>query len=111
MSTHYVLDGPRIESWWSLDCPDPSRPALGPTQPAVQWVQGLFQGVRGPERGVKEYGYTTASSRDLHACYRVKFTFTVTLNKWRVCVCVVGISLHGFSPIVYDGRNIIQLLV
>ena len=51
IATRYGLDGPGIESWWGRDFPPPSRPALGPTQPPVQWVPGLSWGVKRPGRG------------------------------------------------------------
>jgi hypothetical protein len=40
----YGLDGPGIESRWGQDFPHLSRPALGSTQPPVQWVPGLSRG-------------------------------------------------------------------
>ena len=43
-ATRYGLDGPGIESRWGRDFSQPSRPALGPTQPPIQWVPGLFPG-------------------------------------------------------------------
>jgi len=42
IATCYGLDGPEIESRWGRDFPHPTRPALVPTQPPIQWVPGLF---------------------------------------------------------------------
>ena len=52
IATCYGLDGPGIESRWGRVFPHPSRPALEPTQPPVQWVSGLFRGVKRLGRGV-----------------------------------------------------------
>ena len=44
IATRYRLDGPRIESRWWRVFPHQPRPALGPTQPPIQWVSGLSRG-------------------------------------------------------------------
>jgi hypothetical protein len=36
IATRFELDGQGIESRWRRDIPQPSRPALGPTQPPTE---------------------------------------------------------------------------
>jgi len=49
IETRYELDGPGIESRQGRNLPQPSRLALGPVLPPVQWVPGLFS--KGKEAG------------------------------------------------------------
>jgi hypothetical protein len=45
IATRYGLDGPGIESRWrGRDFPQPSRPALVPTQPPIRCVPSLSRG-------------------------------------------------------------------
>ena len=44
IAIRYGPDGAEIESRWGRDFPRPFKPAVGPTQPPVQWVPGLFPG-------------------------------------------------------------------
>jgi hypothetical protein len=44
IATRYGLDGQGIEVWLGRDFPHPSRPALGPSQPLLQWVPGISRG-------------------------------------------------------------------
>ena len=44
IATRNGLDGLGIQSWWGRDFPHPSKSALGPTQPPVQWEPRLFPG-------------------------------------------------------------------
>ena len=46
IATHYRLNSLGMKSWWRRDFPHLSRPALGLTQPPVEWVTGSFPGVK-----------------------------------------------------------------
>ena len=50
LATGYGLGGPGIESRWGRDFSHLSEPALGPTQPPVQWVPRLSRGKERPGR-------------------------------------------------------------
>jgi hypothetical protein len=67
----YGLDGTGIESRWGRDFPHPSRPALGPTQLPIQWVQD-YLGLKRPGRGVHHPPPSRAEGEgrvELYICY------------------------------------------
>ena len=59
IATRYGLDGLGIESRWGRVVAHPTRAALGPTQPPVQWASGHFPGGKWSGRGV---GHPPSSS-------------------------------------------------
>ena len=85
-----LLDSPRFKTQLQQDFLYPSRPALKPTWPPVQWVPTLNPHINAAwmwltthpqlaHRLKKQYSYasplTPLPSSDFMACYRVKFTF------------------------------------
>jgi hypothetical protein len=52
IAARYGLNGPGIEFRWGRDFLHPSILALGPTQPPIQWVPGLYWRLKRPGRGV-----------------------------------------------------------
>jgi len=94
IATGYGLDGPGIESRWGRDYPHPSRPALRPTQPPVQWVPGLS---RGKERSGRDADPSLPSSAAGHE--RVELYFYSPYGPYglyRVSVPVQGCKLPFF---------------
>jgi hypothetical protein len=57
IATRYALVDPGIDYRWQRDFPHLSRLALGPTQPPIQLVPGLFPGVKRPGRGFDHSSY------------------------------------------------------
>jgi hypothetical protein len=45
-TSRYGLEGPGIESLWGRHFSHPSRPALEPTEPPLQWIPGFSPGVK-----------------------------------------------------------------
>jgi hypothetical protein len=78
IAIRYRQGGPRIQSRWGRDFSHSSIPALGPTQPPLQWEPGLFPGVKLSVRGVD---YPPTSSADVKE--RVDEWVPVT-TAWRV---------------------------
>ena len=89
----YGLEGPGIESQWGRDVPHPSRPALGPSQPLVQWEKVSYPGIKRQGRGVdhtphlgprlkKEQSCTSTPLWAFVACSSVNFTFTFTFDEF-----------------------------
>jgi len=45
-ATHHRLDGPGIEFLWMQDFMHPSGLPLGSTRPPIEWLLGLFLGIK-----------------------------------------------------------------
>jgi len=95
----YGLDGPEIESRWKRNFPHLSRPALGPTQPPVQWIPGISRGKERPGRDADPSPIIVPWSwkgraipllpllavrpvQSFSACTRVTFTFFTYRASW-----------------------------
>jgi hypothetical protein len=57
MATRYELEGSGLELRCGLKFPHPSVPSTRLTQAPVQAVQVCFQGVKWPDRGIKNHPY------------------------------------------------------
>jgi hypothetical protein len=80
--------GPGIKSRWGRDFPRLPRPALGPTQPSVQWVPGLPQGKERPERDADPSPFSSAVGHE-----RVELYFYSPCGPYRASVPVQGCTL------------------
>jgi hypothetical protein len=66
IATGYGLDCPGIESRWARDFSHTPRPALGPTQPPVQWVLDLSH-LTPVQTAVTQYSSPYTSTESCHS--------------------------------------------
>jgi len=63
-AARYRIDGPGIETRWRRNFPHPSRTDMGPNQPLLQEIRGLFPGVKRPEHVVNHPTPTSAEAKE-----------------------------------------------
>jgi hypothetical protein len=100
--TGYRLDGPGIGSRWGQDFLHLSRPALGPTQPPVQWVASLSWGKERPGHDadpsppssavvVKGYSYTSTPPMGPTACTEPQCLYKGAFYLFTLLLCEAAI--------------------
>jgi len=73
-----------------------SRPALGPTQPSIQWIRGaLSLGVKRPGR---EADYSPPSSAEMKECVEL-YLHSLNTSSWRGAYLSTGKTLPLLSPL------------
>jgi hypothetical protein len=86
--TRYGLDGPENESTRGRTFTHPSSPALGFTQPPVQWVLGPL-GVKRPERGLNLTPHLTPRLKEV-----LSYNYSLFVSPWPVLGSTLPL-LHG----------------
>ena len=119
IATDYGLDGPGIESQWGRDFPHLSRPALGPTQPPVQWLPALSLGGKErlgrdadpspPSSAVvkKEQNYTSTPAIGRTACTERQCLYKGALYLY---LYMLGLLWVGFSQGSLKGKDHLENL-
>jgi hypothetical protein len=94
----YVLDDRGFESWLGLGIflyTTASRPALGPTQPPIQWIPGaLSLGVKRPGR---EADHSSQSSAEVKNAWRYTSTPQYAIMAW--CSVKAQGQLYLYFPL------------
>ena len=107
VATCYGLEG--IESLWWLDFLYPSKPALWPTHPCIQWVPGLF--LRDRAAGAWPWQHTPSSvSCPSRPVIRWNSPLPISSYPTRV-TCSAHIILNLIIRIIYNNTQVIELII
>ena len=102
IATRYRPDSPGIESPWGgwRNFPHPSRPAVGLTQPPIQWVPGLSWGVKRRRRGVDHPTPSCAEVKEIVEVYLCSPSW----SSWPVIGWILPLPLPVISTWYFTWR-------
>ena len=114
----YRLNGRGIKSQWGPRISMLNRAAPKPTQPPVQWVASLLQGLKRLEHGTDHEPaastgcngsalYLHLPSMPAHRCHEMTFTITTTEDRMKhFKICPLWTY---FLPLRYDGPRTVLI--
>jgi hypothetical protein len=98
IATCYGLGGPGIESRWGRDFPQPSRPALGPTNHLYNGYRVPLPGVKRPGRGVDHpLPYSSEVKEKVELSLYSTSGFSWPAHGWTLALpcTLIGVLWHG----------------
>ena len=96
IATRYGLNGGGFEPWWGQEIysfPRPCILAVGPTQPRVQWVSGLFPG----SKAARARRLTTTPTSHRDSDWVELYLFSPSVPAWHVTGRTLPYTLITFS--------------
>ena len=95
------MDGTGFQCRWQqkiFSCPHPSRPAVGPTKPLVQWVSAFLPTVKGPEHGVYHPLPSSAEVKLVNLSLYPSLWTQRQVTEWYLPCSILWMELTFISP-------------